>query len=178
MARQMKTSAKVAFCGVISSLALVIMLAAYFPYATFALPALAGLLLALIVLEVNFRWALVSYVVVALLCCFMCEPNAVVLFVGFFGYYPVLKSKLERLKNRVLEWVVKLLILNAAMVICYFAATLLLGVSASDLGDFGKYSLPVLGVLLNAVFAVYDIALTGVITADMHKLHPKLARFK
>ena len=40
----MKKSKRIALCGMLSALSLVIMLVAYFPYLTYTLPALAGIM--------------------------------------------------------------------------------------------------------------------------------------
>ncbi|MFR5069035.1 MAG: hypothetical protein ACLTE2_03815 [Eubacteriales bacterium] len=54
----MNHTIRVAFCGVLAGLGLALMfLTALLPMATFALPALAGLLMIMIVIEMGARWA-------------------------------------------------------------------------------------------------------------------------
>ena len=91
--------------------------------ATFALPALAGLLMIMIVIEMGARWAWPTFAVVAILSVFFVpDKQAALLYVIFFGYYPILKALIERLKNKIVQWVLKYAVFNAAIVSAYFIA--------------------------------------------------------
>ena len=92
----MKKSGRVALGGMMASLSLVVMLAAYFPYVTYALPALAGCFLVIISIEINKKWAFVVYAAVGALSFLVCEKEAAVLYIFFFGYYPILKAVFEQ----------------------------------------------------------------------------------
>ena len=98
----MNHTIRVAFCGVLAGLGLALMfLTALLPMATFALPALAGLLMIMIVIEMGARWAWPTFAVVAILSVFFVpDKQAALLYVIFFGYYPILKALIERLKNK------------------------------------------------------------------------------
>ena len=106
----------------------------------------------------------------------------------FFGYYPILKEKLERLKKPV-SYLFKILIFNAA-VFLGTAVTLLLfygGGEGKTLWDafiffFGGEDAGIylaLGTYLlsNAVFVIYDFALTRMITFYFIKIRPRLKIF-
>ena len=103
----------------------------------------------------------------------------------FFGYYPILKEKLERLKKPI-AWCLKLVILNAALLISVaLAYFLFFGQTDGNLidafiyvfGGEGYGEILALGVyvLVNVVFILYDIALTRLITFYFIKLR---RRFK
>ena len=79
----MKNSRKLAVCSLISALSLVVMIAAYFPYLTYALPALAGIMLIVLVIEVDMKWAVTAYFAVAL------QISAMILLVFEDGGMPV-----------------------------------------------------------------------------------------
>ena len=85
----MKKSKRIALCGMLSALSLVIMLVAYFPYLTYTLPALAGIMFAIVMVEIGPKWAWGSFVTTAILSLLLCEKEAAVIFVAFFGsaYY-------------------------------------------------------------------------------------------
>ena len=68
------------------------------------------------------------------------------------------------------EWIIKLLIFNAAAVAGYLFSTYVLGIPFDDMGSFGKYGLIVLLALANAVFVSYDIMLTKFITLYLIKI--------
>ena len=96
----------------------------------------------------------------------------------FFGYYPMLKEKFERLKKPV-AWVLKLLLLNAAILICavivYFffmgSGEGLLEAFEYVFGNVGGVAvIAVVYLLVNVIFVVYDIALTRLISFYIFKL--------
>lgn len=66
------------------------------PNLELALPAISGLFVAVIVIEVDKKWALGVWAAVSLLSLTV-VPNkaAAIIYAVFFGYYPVLKSVLE-----------------------------------------------------------------------------------
>jgi len=174
--RIMKQSGRIAVGGVFSALALACMLMTIFPYATYALPAMAGVCLIPVVLELGWRWGWMAYAVTALLSPLLAaDKEAALLFIAFFGYYPVLKAWIERRKSRVIEWAIKLLLFNAAMVAAYMAAIFVFRLPV-DFEIFGV-SLPfVLLALGNVTFLIYDKALTGLVSLYLYRLQPKLHR--
>ena len=165
-----------AFCGVTSALALVFMLTAYFPYFTYALPAVAGVLMMLLVIEINQKWALGGYACVSLLSLLLCEKEAAVLFLCFFGIYPILKSNFERIHSRVLELAVKFVFFNLCVIIGYLAIIYIFHISMEEISTFGRYTNLFLLLLGNVVFWIYDLALTRLITGYLHQLHPKVRK--
>ena len=106
----------------------------------------------------------------------------------FFGYYPIIKEKLERLP-RIVSWVLKIVILNVALIITVVAAYLLFFGQGSD-GDFisaftlifgesdaGEMMAAGVYALANVTFIIYDIALTKLITLYFLKLRTKFKKF-
>lgn len=168
----MKQSSKTALGGVVSALSVTLMLmTAVIPFMTYALPLLAGALLILMVIEINKRWAFIVYVAVSLLAVLVVpDKEAAVFYIAFFGYYPIIKSPLEKHLPNVVEWIIKLLIFNAAAVAGYLFSTYVLGIPFDDMGSMGRYGLIVLLALANAVFVAYDIMLTKFITLYLMKI--------
>lgn len=157
----MKRSAKVAFGGIFSALAVVCMLLTAFPYATYGLPALAGIMLLPVALECGSRWAVGSYAVVSMLA-FLLAPDmeAKLLFVLFLGYYPTLKLWLDGL-NKLPQWLLKLGLFNAAAVGGYLLLLFVFELDPDTFQLFGM-NLPLVFLLLgNVVFWVYDRGLSN-----------------
>ena len=173
----MKQSAKIALSGILSSVAVVIMVLAWFPYVTYAIPAVAGGVLALIAIEVDRKWAFGAYIGTSIIIMLInCEKEAVCLFVGFFGYYTILKGFIEQHFRGFLEYLIKYLVLNAAIVVSYLSIIFVFGINPEDLGIESIGFAAVLLVLGNVVFAVYDIGLNRVIGYYIYALHPKIKR--
>ena len=91
----------------------------------------------------------------------------------FFGYYPILKEKIER-RSRTVRWVLKELIFHAALVVLLFAWKLLFFPTLSAMTPTLLF---LLLLLLEVVFVLYDIALTRLISLYLFRIRQRL-RFK
>ncbi len=173
----MKQSGKVALGGILCALSLVCMLLTVLPVSQMGLPALAGAVLIPVVLEIGVKWGWAAYASVGLLSLLICPSmEAKVLFIAFFGYYPVLKSQIERLRKGWLEWILKLALFNATMVASYWLMLKVFGLPEDSFEIFG-FNLPLVVLAIgNVAFVLYDVALTGVITTYLRALQPKLRR--
>ena len=176
----MKTSSRIALGGIMGALSLLCLLLTVFPYATYALPALASFFLFPVIIECGKKWGAAVYAATALLALLIVpDIEAKALYVSFFGMYPLLKSVAERV-NRVAEWVIKLAAFNGAAVATY---GVLLGLQLVPIADFavGSLTTPIaLAVLLaagNVVFVIYDLGLTRVLSVYVYRFRPMLRRY-
>ena len=174
----MSKSGKIALGGLLTALGVVLMfLTGLIPIGTYALPAFAGVLLIVAVIEIGAKWAWMIYAAVAVLSLlFAADKEAALLFVLFFGYYPVLKSFLERISNKVLSWISKFAVFNVAVVACFFLAVNFLQLPEDSFTVFGIYLPWVFLILGNAVFLIYDIALSGLVATYVEKLHHRVTK--
>ena len=172
----MKKSAKVALSGVICALSVVIMLTAYFPYLTYAIPAISGALLTVIAIEIDKKWAFGAYIVSALLTLLLCEKEAASLYVCFFGYYTIVKGIIETRFRGIVEYLLKYLIFNLSIVIGYLLVVYVFGIPFEEAGMSGWIFAVGLLVAGNVVFYIYDRGLDRVIAAYIHFMHPKIRR--
>ena len=166
--------------GVLGALSVVMLFfSGLFPFASIALPAVAGVLFMPIVVESGRRWAFFCYLAVAVLAALLVPDKEVVcLFVFYLGYYPILKSKIEELHHRWVQWGAKVLLFNAAILSAYSLMLHVFGLAAVA-DEFAGYTAAFLAVLLavaNLTNIVYDIALTRVISMYVHWFRPKFLR--
>lgn len=175
----MRNSSKTAMGGMISALSLVIMLlTAVIPYLEYALPAMSGVLLVLIVIEINKKWALCTYAAVSILS-FLILPNkeAAMMYFAFFGCYPILKPVLEgKIKNSSICWIIKAVFFNTVAVAAYLVIIYVFGMPLDDFEDFGKWTVPVLLGMGNIMFVLYDICITRLVTLYLHKWQKKFRK--
>ncbi len=169
---------KIAFGGVLSALSLVCMfLSALFPFAEYTCPALAGILLIALVIDFGKKTAWTAYGAVSLLS-LLVVPNkeSALLFLLFFGCYPILKSNLEHLKSRSAEWTVKILFFNISVLAAYWAVIYIFGMTEvlDDMTLGLKYGALLLLLLGNVVFVIYDMALSRLVALYCSSLRPKL----
>jgi len=82
-------------------------------------------------------------------------------YILLFGHYPITKSLAERTGKPFLEWLIKLAVFNAALT----AAVLIFSALIYDLAG-RELLLPVLYLVGNAAFVLYDMAFSGIV--DMY----------
>ena len=157
----------------ITALSVVILIPSAVQVFVYTLPAMAGMLTMLAVVEIDKKWAIGSYVATSLIgLLFVANKEAVVYYVAFFGYYPVVKALLESKMPRVAEYILKFLIFNVSIVLSGVVLVKVFGMPYNDLlgidGEsafFTKYALPIMLGMGNVVFILYDVALTRLLTA-------------
>lgn len=170
-----KNTSYIALCGITAALVTAVMTAAYFPFLTYAIPAIAGALIMIPLTEAGKRYAAGTYIVTAFLVMLFAENEAKLMYVCLFGYYPVLKAVLEKIRFRAVEYILKFAVFNIAVTAVYLLFSRLF-TDIEGIGDYGKYGIIVLYALGNSAFWLYDICLTRLCTMYMHRLHPKIKK--
>ncbi len=175
----MKRTIQVAFCGAAAAIQIVLLLLTnFFPNATLALPALAGVVLMVVVMEIGIRWSWAVFGICSILAFFLLsDKKAFLVYVLFLGYYPTLKACIERsAHSRVLAWILKLFTLNAAVVLDLTLVMFVLRLPISN----GFLSLHILPIAIfagaNGLFIVYDLLLSGLVVQYWNRLHPHIAK--
>ena len=92
-------------------------------------------------------------------------------YASFFGYYPIIKSLIERVKFIPLQWVLKLAVFNAALVVMYY----LLKNLVFDVGGYSPGFL-IICPAGSAVFVLFDYGFTKVIRLYEYRIHGKFGR--
>ncbi|MBR5438315.1 MAG: hypothetical protein IKV21_05290 [Clostridia bacterium] len=184
----MSQSGKTALGGMITALSVVILIPTALEVFVYALPAFAGMLIMFSVIELDKKWAAGIYAAVSLLA-LMLVPNkeAAVLYAAFFGYYPILKAVTESRLPKAAEYTVKFAVFNVSIILAYAVLIKVLGMPFDELmgiegetGFIAKYMFPIMLVLGNITFAVFDIALTRIVTVYLRvwqKRVKKMLRF-
>ena len=175
--KAMKKTKLIALSGIIAAASVVVMLVAYFPSLTYAMPAISGCLLVFLVFEAGKKHAFLVYLVVAALSFFICEKEAALSYILFFGYYPILKAILEGIPSRVLEWIAKFSIFNIAFAGVFWLGTTVFGLDTSEMGAFGKYTIAVFFVSANIMFLAYDICLSKLIVLYLRRYREKIRKY-
>ena len=111
------------------------------------------------------------------------------LYLIFFGYYPIVKEKIERLPKAV-AWILKLALFNVS-VLAYVAIAYFLFFGGANAGSLKDAFTSVVGgadagftlaialyAVLNLVFILYDVAMTRIISFYFIKLRHRLKLFK
>lgn len=174
----LKNTSKIALSAVFAALSVALMaLISVIPSLELALPAIAGLFVAVIVIEIDKKWALGVWLAVSVLSLII-VPNkeTAIVYTVFFGYYPVLKSVLESKTPRVVEYIIKIAVFTAVMTVSYYLMAKFMNVDLDMPLFLGKWGLPVLAALGIVTFLLYDYALSKLITFYRLRLSRKLRK--
>lgn len=171
----MRQSSKTALGGIIAALSLVLMLlSTVIPFLTYVLPAFAGAVLVLMVIEISKPWAFCTYIAVSLLSLLiLSDKETAMMYVAFFGYYPILKNIFEKKLKRPIEIFCKFLTFNLAVIIAYVVMIYVFMIPIEGMDDFGKWTVPILLFMGNILLILYDIVLSRFIALYMVKLRKR-----
>lgn len=156
----MRESSKAALGGIISALAITVMLITYFsPLLVYTAPPFAGLLLIVIVNEMGNKWAFGTYAAISLLSVFLiADKESAVFFTMFFGYYPILKLIIDRkISLRPIRILLKLLIFNGSIFSAVWICMFVFSIDYDDITSNGPVMLILFVVLLNVLLFIFDI---------------------
>ena len=165
----MKKSVKVAFGGIVSAIVCIIMAASLIPNVTFAAPAVAGLMLIAVFAEAGAVYAAGGFIASGILSFFISNKTSWLLFVLFFGFYPIVKPFIEKIKSPAVKWLAKFLLFNASAVAVYLVGILIMGVSIA------KWAVITAFALGNIAFVLYDIAVSRVAVFYYLRIHERLS---
>lgn len=166
-----KKSKAIAMSGMLSALAVVILfLGSLIELLDLSAAALASLAVMAAVIDLGVGYASGVYLTAAILSVLLFPKTATVVFAAFAGYYPIIKVYLDRIKPRLLQYAVKLVLFNAFLYGILWAAERLLG-AGNDWNALG-YPLYLLG---NLTFVVFDLAIGRLSLFYIHKFK---SRFK
>ena len=148
-----KASLRVSVGGAVAALGLVLMfLTGLFPFGTYAFPAFAGMLLVVVVIEIGYPFALSVFAATSLLSFLIAaDKEAALLYAIFFGWYPVIKALIERLKKPVICYIIKYAVFNLCMIAAFYIAIFALSIPEESFVIFGVY-LPWVFLLAGNVF--------------------------
>ncbi len=134
--------------------------------------ALASLLTVLAVIEVGglFPWAVWGATSLLSLLLLPVKFPAL-LYLLFAGLYPMMKARFER-RRALIAWILKLSFFNAALILLCVLSIWVLG-----LPDTGLALTLSVFALANAVFVLYDVALSRMISFYLFRLRPRFRLF-
>lgn len=155
----MRESSKAALSGIICALSVVTMMSTYIsPLLVYTAPPIAGLLLLIIINEIDCKWTLGTYFAVSFLSIFLiADKESSVFFVMFFGYFPIISNLLQRkIKSKTVSFILKFLVFNVACAVSLFICIFILGVSYEDVFGEGAVFAIIFAVLFEILFVVYN----------------------
>ena len=168
-----KSTRKITLTAQMSALSIVFLyIDSVFPTGQLGFVAIASLFGIAAVIESGLVSGLIVFVISGILGFLLVPVKSVMfLYVLFFGYYPILKSLIERLRKIVLEWVLKLLVFNAALSVIWLLFREL--IFNAEILRFGTAVVYILG---NVVFVIFDFGISKLIGFYIMKISKKIRR--
>ena len=165
-----KKTRTITLAALFSALCVVsLFIASVLPTGQLGLTAVASLFVAAAVVETGYG-AGISVFIISSILGMLLVPNktAPLLYLMFFGYYPVYKNLIERINRVILQWILKLIVFNASLTLAFY----ILGEMfiAFTGRSFGVYMLYIAG---NAVFILFDYGYSKVISFYRERIHKK-----
>lgn len=172
----MKNAKASAFAGVISALSVVLLfLGAVSVSLSYVLPIATGLLMILLLESVSVKSAVLTYFSTSFLAFILLGGKESVLFyIMFFGYYPILRIKLSKIKPKLIRLLIKLVIFNIAMAGIQLILIYVFGIPFDNM--FGKIGIALFFVALNVIFILYDYTFDLLVLIYNSKLKSKISK--
>lgn len=164
--------------GVISALCLMLMfMTSLSPLLYLVMPMLAGLLLIAMIEEAGTGQALLTYAAVSILSMMVTfNKESALMFIMFFGYYPIAKVYIDKVKPKLIRNLIKLTLYNVCIISEFLIAIYLFGITdmIDEMNDMGKYGLLAMLGLSNVTFLVYDNAVISCTKLYKRWFRPKI----
>lgn len=169
---------KVTLCGVITSLCVTLMfITNLIPSMTFAIPSIAGLLMICVVIEINKKSAFAVFFCTSIVSLFtVVDKEAVLVFIIFFGYYPIVKSIIESIKIISLQILIKFLLFNVIVITEFFISANILLIPLESFYFFGFDFKIVMPILANLTFILYDFLISLLVYKYIKTIHPRVSK--
>lgn len=152
----LKNSRLIAYSGVATALSVVMLfLGSLIWVLGYTMPLIASLIMIILLDSISQKCALLTYVATsAVSFILLSDKECLLLYVLFFGYYPLIRDKINEIKPKFLSILLKYITFNASMILTQVLCVYVFGIPFDDM--FGKWGIILFIVCLNLVFTVFD----------------------
>ena len=173
----MKNSKVIAYSGVATALSVVMLfLGSIFWVLGYTMPLVASLVMIILLDSISQKSALLTFVSTSVISFILLnDKECVLLYVLFFGYYPLIRDKINDIKPIFLSYLLKFVSFNAAMVLTQILCVYVFGIPFDDM--LGKWGIVVFALCLNLVFVVFDKLYTLLLRLYRIKLKKKVEKY-
>lgn len=173
----MKNSKVIAYSGVATALSVVMLfLGSIFWVLGYTIPLVASLVMIILLDSISQKSALLTFVSTSIISFILLnDKECVLLYVLFFGYYPLIRDKINEIKPKFLSYLLKFVTFNAAMVLTQILCVYVFGIPFDDM--LGKWGIVVFALCLNLVFVVFDKLYTLLLRLYRIKLKKKVEKY-
>ena len=166
---------RIVVAGVLVALSVIILyLGCAIEVLDLTMSAIVSLLVVVIVIEMGYNYAWLSYVSTSILSLVLLpQKTPAIFYMCFMGFYPIIKSYVERIGSGLVRWIVKLITGNAAIGLMFLLMSLFVP------NEFeGGWILALTYALALLAFIMYDIALSKLITLYFRMIRERLKIYR
>lgn len=166
---------RIVISGVLVALSVIILyVGSMFQTLDLTMSAIVSLLVVVIVIEMGYKYAWFTYLATAILSLLLLPQKSPAIFYAcFMGFYPIIKSHVERFNSMVVRWTIKLVAGNVALIAMFLLLSFF--VPEEFIGGWMLVGTYILGV---AAFVMYDIALTKLISLYFAQVRDRIKIYK
>ncbi|WP_448904538.1 hypothetical protein [Eubacterium sp.] len=173
----MKNSKVIAYSGVATALSVVMLfLGSIFWVLGYTMPLVASLVMIILLDSISQKSALLTFISTSIISFILLnDKECVLLYILFFGYYPLIRDKINDIKPKFLSYLLKFITFNAAMVLTQVLCVYVFGIPFDDM--LGKWGIVLFVLCLNLVFVVFDKLYTLLLKLYRIKLKKKVEKY-
>lgn len=173
----MKNSKVIAYSGVATALSVVMLfLGSIFWVLGYTMPLVASLVMIILLDSISQKSALLTFISTSIISFILLnDKECVLLYILFFGYYPLIRDKINDIKPKFLSYLLKFITFNVAMVLTQVLCVYVFGIPFDDM--LGKWGIVLFVLCLNLVFVVFDKLYTLLLRLYRIKLKKKVEKY-
>lgn len=175
----MKKSVMAAVGGLSSALSVAVMFCSSLLYVfSYVVPMVLGLLMMIVKKTFSASCAWCVYISASLLSLIIVpDKETVLMYVLFFGYYPIIKSGIDKIKFKLLGYLAKFLLFNVSVAAVELIAYFVFGIPFFEDGSFSAAMIIIFAVLMNVVFAMYEFLLNNFLVLYEKKIEKRIIKY-
>ncbi len=153
----MKNASRIAFCGIISALSVLLLFMGGITFIlAYVMPMIVGLLMLMLKRTFGAPSAWITYTAVSLLSLILvADKECMLMYILFFGFYPIIQPNINKIKPKPPRFLIKIMIFNSMIAVVQLLLVFVFGIPFLDEGD-GRIFIIVFAALMNILFIIYD----------------------
>lgn len=174
----MKNSIKTAMCGVITAMSVALMFLGGVMFVfVYIMPMLTSVFMIMLKKTFSTSGAVITYISTSILSLMLVpEKECALMYVLFFGYYPIIYHSLESIKSVPLKWFSKLIVFNVSLLSVQLLLIYAFHIPFLSEGE-GTAVIIVFAGLMNILFIIYDYTIKMLWILYERKLESRIKKY-
>lgn len=174
----MKSATRLAVCSIVSALSVVLLFLGGITFVlAYIMPMIVGLFMIMLRRTFGTSSALITYTAVSILSFILvADKECMLMYVLFFGFYPIIQPEINKIKSNFFAWIFKFIVFNIMVLIVQLILVYVFGIPFLDEGE-GKAFILLFVVLMNIMFVIYDKLIDKISLLYQLKLEKKIKKF-